>query len=381
MNAAGSGGSAPSVALFLPTLEGGGAERVFVGLANEFSRLGLRVQLILASAEGPYLEETAPAVRIVDLGERRVLHALPGLMRHLRRERPDVLLSGLEHSNTTALLARFAAGTGTRCVISVRSVPTAVHRAQPTLRGWALLQLVRAAYRFADAIIANSVAVAADLSNRLHLPREKLHVVYNPLDVAGLQQLSEQPLDHPWCGQGAPPIILAVGSLTPLKDFPTLVRAFARVRAGRPCRLVVLGEGAGRPALEQLIRELGLQQDVYLPGFVRNPFPWMHRAAVCVSSSVTEGCPNALMQALACGTPVVGTDCAGGSAEILEHGKWGRLTPVGDPEAMAQAILAALDDECAPDVRRRAGDFAQRRIARQYLDILLPNQCATGEVY
>jgi glycosyltransferase involved in cell wall biosynthesis len=368
------------VALFLPTLEGGGAERVFVGLANEFSRQGLRVDLILASAVGPYLEEAAPRVRIVDLGAERVLRSLPGLTRHLRQERPDVLLSGLEHSNIVALLSRFTAGIGTRCVISVRSVPTAVHRAVPSVRSWGLLQLVRAVYRFADAIIANSHAVAADLSQRFHVPAENLHVIYNPLDITVLRTLSEQPLDHPWCAAGAPPVVVAVGSLAPLKDFSTLIRAFALVRALRSCRLVILGEGPERAGLEGLIGELGLQQDVHLPGFVLNPFAWMRRAAVCVSSSLTEGCPNALMQALACGTAVVGTDCAGGSAEILEQGKWGRLTPVGDVAAMAQGILATLDDRTPPDVRRRANDFAHRRIARQYLHILLPDQFATDEV-
>jgi glycosyltransferase involved in cell wall biosynthesis len=380
MSRTGAPASVPSVSLFLPTLEGGGAERVFVGLANEFSALGLRVDLLLARATGPYLSEVASAVRIVDFGGR-VLRSSPRLVRHLRRERPDVLLSGLEHSNIVAVLSRFAAGTGTRCVISVRSVPTAVHRANPSVRSWGLLQLVRASYRFADAIIANSQAVAADLAERLHLSSERMHVVYNPLDIAGLQRMSDQPVDHPWCAAGAPPLILAVGSLTPLKDFATLVRAFSLVTVAHPSRLVILGEGPERGALERLIGELGLQQDVQLPGFVRNPFAWMRRAAMCVSSSLTEGCPNALMQALACGTAVVGTDCAGGSAEILEHGKWGRLAAVGDPAAMAQAIRATLDDKAHPDGRRRAHDFAHRAIARQYLHVLLPGQVATDQAY
>ena len=167
-------------------------------------------------------------------------------------------------------------------------------------------------------------------------------------------------------------MILGVGRLDLLKDFPTLVRAFAVVRSNRKCRLVILGEGPDRGKLEQLILRLGLEHDAYLPGFVSNPFPWMRHAKVFVSSSLTEGCPNALMQALACRTPVVSTDCVGGSAEILQDGKWGRLSPVGDCEAMAEAIEATFDATIHPDVSQRVSDFAHDKIARQYLDVLLP---------
>jgi glycosyltransferase involved in cell wall biosynthesis len=283
-----------------------------------------------------------------------------------------VLLSGLEHSNIVALLSRFAAGAGTRCVISVRSVPTAVYHQGRSARSWALLQLARAVYRFADAVIANSGAVAADLSQRLSVPMDRINLVYNPLNITQLRRLSEQTVDHPWCAQGAPPIILGVGSLTALKDFPTLVRAFSSVRSKRECRLVILGEGPDRATLELLIRQLQLDRDVYLPGFVRNPFSWMRRAAVLVSSSLTEGCPNALMQALACGTPVISTDCVGGSAEILEDGRWGQLVAVGDADAIAAAVVRVFESAARIDVQQRANDFAIRRIAQQYLQVLLP---------
>jgi glycosyltransferase involved in cell wall biosynthesis len=364
----------------LPSLEGGGAERVFVDLANEFADLGLRVDLVLACAHGPYLDEVSAAVRVIDFRTSRVLRSLPKLARYLRSARPDVLLSGLEHANIVALLSRLAAGVGTRCVISVRSVPTAVYREARSIRSWALLQLARGAYRFADAIIANSEAVVADLLQSLKVSRGSLHLVYNPLNIALLQRLSEQALDHPWCVDGAPPIVLGVGSLTTLKDFPTLVRAFSSVRSRRDCRLVILGEGPDRANLELLIRCLKLERDVYLPGFVRNPFAWMRHAKVLVSSSLTEGCPNALMQALACGTQVIGTDCVGGSAEILEGGKWGQLVAVGDADAIAAAVLAVIDTAARPDVRQRANDFAQRRIAQQYLQVLLPGHDAPGLV-
>jgi glycosyltransferase involved in cell wall biosynthesis len=365
--------SSPTITLFLPSLEGGGAQRVFVELANEFVALGLRVNLALASAHGPYLEEICTGVRVIDFGASGVLQSLPKLARHLRSERPDVMLSGLDHANIIAMLARVAAGKGTRCVISMRSVPTAVYRESRSVRGWLLLQLIKVAYPFADAIVANSEAVASDLLQLLRITRSRLHIVYNPLNTSWIEKSSREEVDHAWCAPGAPPIVLGVGSLGVLKDFPTLIRAFSIVRSIHDCRLVILGEGAQREELEGLIHELGLERDVYLAGFVGNPFAWMRRARVFASSSLTEGCPNALMQALACGTSVISTDCVGGSAEILQHGKWGRLIAVGDYRAMADAIAKTLEATTQPDVRQRANDFAHDRIARQYLRILLPN--------
>ena len=365
--------ASPTITLFLPSLEGGGAQRVFVELANEFVALGLRVNLALASAHGPYLEEISDGVRVIDFGASGVLQSLPKLARHLRSERPDVMLSGLDHANIIAMLARLAARNGTRCVISMRSVPTAVYREFRSVRGWLLLQLIKVAYPFADAIVANSEAVASDLSQLLRITRSRLHIVYNPLNISWIEKSSREEVDHSWCAAGAPPIVLGVGSLGVLKDFQTLIRAFSIVRSIRVCRLVILGEGPQREDLERLIYELGLERDVHLAGFVGNPFAWMRRATVFVSSSLTEGCPNALMQALACGTSVISTDCVGGSAEVLQSGKWGHLVAVGDYRAMADAIAKTLEATIHPDVRQRANDFTHDRIARQYLQILLPN--------
>ena len=379
MSSAPSQPSSCAVAMFLPSLDGGGAERVFVDLANEFAALGLSVDLVLAAARGPYLEEVGPAVRIVDLRAGRVLRSLPRLASYLRTACPQVLVTGLDHANIVALLAVLAAGVGTRCVLSVRSVPSAVFRQEPSLRNWTLLQLSRVAYRLADAVIANSHAAASEVIHRAGAAGGRVHVIYNPINIAVLRRLSEERVGHAWAAPGAAPLIIGVGSLTGLKDFATLIRAFAQLRSQRECHLVILGEGLDRPRLERLVRELRLETDVTLPGFVRNPFAWMSRAAVFVSSSVTEGCPNALMQALACGAPVVSTDCPGGSGEILEGGRWGQLVPVGDAGTMAAAIAGVLDASAQPDVRRRAAAFTLRSVALQYLQVLLPGWVASEQ--
>jgi glycosyltransferase involved in cell wall biosynthesis len=366
--------SARTIAFFLPSLDGGGTERVFVQLANEFVTLGVRVDVVLATASGPYLDELSPDVRVVDLDTSGVMQALPRLARYLRTERPEAMLSGLDHANVVAILACVLSRKDTRCVISMRSVPTAVYRANRSVRGWILLRLMRITYRFADGIVVNSEGVGTGLSQLIRAPVDNLNVIYNPLNIPWIDALGREALDHPWCADGAPPVILGVGRLDVLKDFPTLINAFLIVRSRRDCRLVILGEGPDRDKLEILIRDLHLQSDVYLPGFVSNPFAWMRRAQVFVSSSLTEGCPNAIMQSLACETPVVATDCVGGSREILEDGQWGRMVEVGNAGAMAVAIEATLDTAHDLDLRRRADDFSHDRIACQYLRVLLPKR-------
>jgi glycosyltransferase involved in cell wall biosynthesis len=363
----------PAIALFLPALDGGGAERVFIELANVFASLNLRVHLLLAAARGPYLNEVDPGVRIVELGSRGVLRSVPKLVKYLRAERPAALLSALDHANLIAILARWAAGIGTRCVISMRSVPSAVYREEKYPRKWLLPMLMRRAYPHADRIIANSQAVASDLTDRFGVPARKVTIIYNPLDLESIERLSRDAVENAWLAQKSSPLILSVGRLTALKDFPTLIRAFAIVRSARECRLAILGEGGDRRKLEALVAELGLREDVCFPGFVKNPFAWMRVAKLLVCSSLTEGCPNALMQALACGTPVVSTDCVGGCAEILEGGRWGRLVPIRDAPAMAAAITASMDGDTATDVKRRAADFAIDAVARTYLSQLIPD--------
>jgi glycosyltransferase involved in cell wall biosynthesis len=357
------------IALYLPSLAGGGAERVFVQLANRFAARGLRTSLLLASATGPYRNEVARDVEVIDLQARGVMHSVPRLTSWLRAAKPDALLSALDHANIAALIA--ARRAGIRCVISVRSMPSAVYREERGLRRYLLPFLMRRLYARADAVIANSQAAARDLQEQFAVPAARLSVIYNPLDLAQIERLAAEAVDDEWLRAAASPLLLAVGSLTHLKDFPTLLRAFARVSAHRDCRLAILGEGPCRTPLQTLAAELNLGPRLHLPGFVANPFAWMRAARLVISSSLTEGFPNGLLQSLACGTPVVSTDGEGGVRELLEGGRWGTLVPVGDHQALAAAIDAQLDRP-APEVRRRAADFANDGIAQQFLRHLLP---------
>lgn len=362
-----------AIALFLPSLAGGGAERVFVDLANQFVARGLRTDLVLANARGPYRAEVDGQVRVIDLGSYRLLRALPKLAGYLRRERPAVILSGLDHANVVAVLARGLARVPVRCVISMRSVPTDVYARAGSLRSRVLLQFLRRTYRRADAIVANSLAVAVDLQRLLDPPLPPMHVIHNPIDLAQVETRSQEPFAHEWVAPGSPPLVLGVGSLAPLKDFSTLIRAFAILRRTHTGRLVLLGEGPERGKLESECRVAGVADDVLMPGFATNPFTWMRRASVLVSASVTEGFPNASLQALSLGVAVVSTN-VGGSSELLEGGRWGRLVPAGEPEPMAEAIAASLDAGPPADGRLRAAEFAHDRVATQFLKILLPGE-------
>ncbi|HNS59257.1 MAG TPA: glycosyltransferase [Nitrosomonas europaea] len=360
------------IAIYLPSLRGGGAERAMATLANGFADRGLKVDLVLVRAEGPYLSEVSPGVRIVDLQSNRVLTSLPGLVRYLRRERPQAMLSALNHANVIAVVARMLAGVPARLVVSERNNVSLSGSSSKNLRSRVVLHMMRWAYRKTDGVTAVSGGVADDLANAINLPRDRISVIFNPVVTPELIEKSRMPLKHPWLGEGKPPVILGVGRLTPQKDFVTLIRAFAQVRTVRNCRLVILGEGELRAELEQLVASLGVQDNVQLPGFADNPFAWMSRVRLFVLSSRWEGLPNVLIQAMACGAAVVSTDCPSGPDEILEGGKWGRLVPVGDEEALAEAMVTLLEmpENQLSDVRQRAGGFRPELAVDAYLKIL-----------
>lgn len=360
------------IAVFLPSCGGGGAERAMITLANAFARKGYKVDLVLALAKGPYLAEVSADVQVIDLGAKRVITSLPGLVAYLRRVRPGVVLSALNHANVIVVLARCLASVPVRIVVSERSHPSLNFHRPQNFRAQLIPMLMRWAYQKADGIVAVSSGVADDLAEMIGLPRENIFVVYNPMDMDEIVEKSKVRLDHPWFGEMQLPVILAVGRLTEAKNFSLLIRAFAKVKERYDCRLVILGEGELRTDLSRLIDELGLKDSVDLPGFVENPYSWMSRASLFVLSSSWEGLPNALIQAMICGTAVVSTNCPSGPNEILEGGKWGALVPVDDDDALANAICNHFgsSDDHVPNVMTRAADFGVDSAVSGYLKVL-----------
>jgi glycosyltransferase involved in cell wall biosynthesis len=359
------------VSLFVPSLFGGGAERVMLTVAGGLVKHGWEVDLVLAEATGPYLTEIPAGVRLVDLKTRRIVASVLPLVRYLRQRRPDALLTTLRYANVAVLLSARLARVSTRVLVR-ESNTSSVQDRTAGARQRIIRVLARHTYPWSAGIVAVSEGVAADLREDLGLAPEKIRVIHNPVALDEIDALGRRSVSHPWLQEPSVPILLSAGRLTEQKDFATLIDAFARARARRDLRLVILGEGELRPQLDTQIRELGLSAQVSMPGFVRNPFPFMARAALFVLSSRWEGFPNVLLQALASGCPVVSTDCRSGPRELLEHGRFGALVPVGDPDALAAAILRVLEAPKSPEtLRRRAGDFAPASIIAQYDDALL----------
>ena len=360
----------PTLSLYLPNLDGGGAERMMVNLAAGFAARGFATDLVLAEAKGPYLELVSPDVRVIDLASSGVSASLPKLVRYLRRNRPAALLATLNHASVIALLARALAGVPTRTVI--RESNMLFPKQATSLKGLSLRTSVRLFYPWADAHVAVSQGVADDLARFMKTDMKKIHTIYNPVVTEELFRRAKQRPEHPWFAPGEPPVILGVGRLAPQKDFPTLIRAFATVCRERPARLLILGEGNQRAELGSLAQSLGVADAVALPGFVDNPFAYMAHADTFVLSSKFEGLPGALIQAMACGSKVVSTDCPSGPFEILAGGRLAPLVPVGDPDALAAAMLESLSAPPNPALQTRACDFTEARILPQYLSVLLP---------
>lgn len=356
-----------TVALFVPTLGGGGAERVMITLAGEFVRAGCAVDLLTVDGAGPYRAELPAEVRVVDFATGRVSKSFGRLCRYLRQERPQVLMATLTHANVASVLARAVTGVQVRLFVreaNVLSRETAGARLGVRVAPW----LVRWTYRLADGIIAPSEGVADDLVKNHSMARKRVHVIHNPVVNDRLFTLAQQLPSHPWARDREIPLVLGVGRLTPQKDFATLIRAFRQVRERHVARLLILGEGEQRGMLERLVAELGLEEDVALPGFVENPFAYMTRASVFVLSSLFEGLPNAMVQAFALGTPIVATDCQSGPREILQGGRFGTLVPVGDETAMASAIVGQISGGREGAATKSASlRFHVRKVTEDYL--------------
>jgi glycosyltransferase involved in cell wall biosynthesis len=397
------------LAFYLDNFEGGGVQRTTLTLAGALAARGHPVDVLVCRASGALQDQVPPEVGVVVLAEPSArsgrmlalrsdpahvaamlggivlaprpsptLGYLGPLAAALKARRPYAMYAATTHMNIEAVLARRLAGVNTRIIVSERNAFRGGH----LQHGWSALflpALIRRAYAQADAVVAVSDGVAHDLAAWTGLPRARIEKIYNPVVSAQLLRMQSEPVEHPWFRGDGPPVIMSAGRLGRAKDHPTLIRAFAHVRRSRPARLVIFGQGKSEAKsaksiarLQALAGELGVADDVALPGFVANPFAYMARAALFALSSINEGLPGVLIQAMACGCPVVSTDCPSGPAEILAGGRYGRLVPPGDEEALAEAILATLDaPPPAGRLRERAALFSVERAVALYERVML----------
>lgn len=355
------------ISLFIPSLRGGGAERVTVLLANGLVDKGYKVDLITCQGGGAYVTDVDSRINLITLGASRVTTALFPLFKYLIRVKPYALISAMGHANVVAILAKVISKSSAKVLVVEHNT---FSRAATSFKSRLLKHFIKILYPFADYIAGVSKGVVEDFTKSIKISKNKIHVLYNPVVSTRLEELMSREPHHPWFLDDGDPVFVGIGRLTEQKDFESLINAFAIVNKSRKSRLVIFGEGELRTQLESQVSRLSLDERISLPGFVSNPFCHLRSSATFVLSSRWEGLPTVLIEALACGVSVVSTDCPSGPEEILEGGKWGYLVPVGDVQALASAMIQSLDNPRTEGVAIRAAEYSSEKAVARYPQLL-----------
>jgi len=360
-----------SIVVLIRAFDGGGAQRDMVLLCNALAAKGIAPVILTLRPEGPLRPLLDPSIRVIELPGRKLRYALPGLRRAILALAPGIVVSSEAALNLCTLIAVRTLPRRRRPKLVLREVssPSAAQHGDPYLQNRIAYRLLRLLYRRADRIVALTDGDRHDLVRLFSVPEDIIVVMPTNAVIAPatVRRLSQ------WDGESGRErdLIVCVARLSPEKDHRTLLRAMTLLPPQRPWRLAIIGDGPERAPLEQFVRDHGLAGRVAFAGYSADPFGWLMRGRVAVLSSAHEGLPGVLMEALACGTPVVATDCSYGPRDILQNGRYGTLTPVGDAPAMAAAIVAALDE--VPDRRvlmTRGLDYTAAKAADRFLEIL-----------
>lgn len=362
------------VSFLIPTLKGGGAERVIVNLANEFAQKGNIVELVTLNPNGEYRSQVSEKVKIIDIGRSRALFSIFPIIQYVKKHNPDAMVSALDYFNIISLIAKIFARTKTKFIVTEHSTLSLSIKNNKSISGIVLPKLMKLFYPFADNIIAVSDGVAEDLVQLIKIDKRKIKVIYNPVLHNKLEELATEQISCDWLTKKGNPVILSVGRLTEAKDFPTLLYALKKVNERTTVKLIILGEGELRNSLEVLVKDLNLEKHVQLIGFVNNPYSYMKRADLFILSSKWEGLPTVLIEALSLGKKIISTDCKSGPREILGNGKYGTLVPVGDIDRLAGEIInnihTPLPFEPKGDIKHFLQKFKVDQVAKEYYDFI-----------
>ena len=357
------------IAFLLPNMRGGGAERVALRLMKDALAQGHAVDLLLMAAEGELMPLVPPGVRVIDLHAPRIRNVLAPLIRYFRRERPEGIQISMWPLTSIGVIAHRAAGSEAKVVVSEHIALSKQYGHFDAIRRGLLRQSIRRTYPMADARVAVSAQAADDLAAVSGIARSSITTIYNPVEQPDETSLHDPAVERLWAD--SPARIITAGSLKAQKNQALLIEAFALVRRQRPAKLMILGEGELREELTALIAARGLGDDVVMPGFVLEPWPYYASADLFALSSDYEGFGLVLVEAMRCGLPVVSTDCEAGPREILVDGAYGRLVPTGDAAALATAMLDTLDAPSDPErQRRRAEEISGAGAVGQYLELM-----------
>lgn len=364
-----------SIVFFLPSLGGGGTERIIVNIVNNLDKRKYNVSLVLGEAKGDFLNEIEKGVPIVNLNASGNLKLLFKLTEYFNKAAPEIFISSFPRFDLISLLAKMFSKKKTKIII-IEHINFSFHlfTARSLYRrliGRLILpSFVKVFYPMADIIVCVSNGVAKDISKIINRP-DKIKIIYNPVISDKIYKLSEETIRHAWFSDQKIPIILAAGRLAKQKDYPTLLEAFKLVIEKNPARLVILGEGEDRNKLEKFSQRIGIFENVLFLGFQKNPYKYMKKAAVFVLSSLQEGFPTVIVEDMACGAPVVSTNCRSGPNEIIENGKNGLLVPIGDPISLADGITKLIEspslrEKFSREGKRRAEDFTIDKKVKEY---------------
>lgn len=353
------------VLFLIPSLGGGGAERVYTHLLNHIDRERFDLYLIVVKLEGPYVDDLPKDIKVINLKKSSVKWSLIKLIFEINKIKPHVIMSTLLHLNLALLLVKpFLKG---KPKVIVREANPPSYSRKSLSKGWLYKWLFKRLYDRADQVVAISGDVAEDTVRFFKVDRKKVHIIHNPLVIDQVKSESNEHVHHPWLLDKKEPVLVSVGRLSEQKDFPTLIQAFAKTLNKKRCKLLILGEGPNYNKLIALCKKLSIEDHVDFLGFKKNPYKYVKQSDLFVLSSKWEGFGMVFIEALAVGTPIVATDCSGGPREILNDGEFGVLTPVGDIEKLSDAMIKSLEKKKDKEkLVRRAKEFDITSIKRQY---------------
>lgn len=355
------------VVFFQPNFRAAGVEKVNILLANEMLKVGVDVEFLVFKKEGEFLEQLNSDAEITELNVSRALHSFFCLFLFFLRSKV-VFISSYNNLSVLAIIANMLTFNRSRVYACEHNTLSIINKAKGTWKDKVIARILQYCYPFATGVIAVSEGVADDLSDYAKIKRSMIKVLHNPVVNSELTEKSKLEVKHRWLLQKDTPVFVASGRLEVQKNFALLINAFNKIMTEQDAKLLILGEGSLRDELQTQINTLGLQEKCELVGFVDNPYKYMKHADAFVLSSDFEGFGNVIVEAMAVNTPVVSTNCPSGPSEILEDGKWGTLVPVGDVDALANAMLDVINNPPSVDLTARANHFTTEKAAANYLD-------------
>ncbi len=356
--------------LLAPSLEGGGAERVFVDLARALHREGVSVHVVCIQRKGELADELDSFASIHVLGASRLALSLFKIRSIIKLLQPDVVLSTMTHTNVIGLIALRVLSTFSGNLI-VQEV--ALFSRGRATKDRVVSLLAKVLYRRADKVVAVSKAIKSELFEFIGVPLSKIELIPNPVDLCRVRELSKEPVSHPWARNPGVRLVVAVGRLSKEKGYDNLLQAFSiAFSKDSSLRLIVIGEGGERRNLENIIKSLGLSEVCALLGYVKNPYPLLAAGGVFVLSSVAEGFSLVTVEALACEVNVIVTECGSEPVEIVDNGRLGKIVPIRKPVEMADAILDGFDIKVDRlSVCNHIGKYDVHIVVKKYLQMIL----------